>query len=309
MSYPPPSLGHVLERRRILESPVARVVAVRCRGSTPAWSPDEQVTRAAVVLVRRGVFLRRVDGRAGLADTTTGYLQRPGECQQVAHPAGGDLCTSIGVSDELAERLASGGPLVVPPAADVAHRRLLAAPPHDRSDLVAELMDALLPPDPVRRPASDTIDDVRALLHIEPGRDLPSLAAAVGWSPWYLSRVFRRVTGITLSAYRRRLRVRAALDELAAPADAVPAVALIDAAASPTLTDAAPSGALADTAPAVAPTTAALTRAAPSAALADVAARAGFADQAHMTRAVRAETGLPPAALRRSIIGRIPPLP
>ena len=42
----------------------------------------------------------------------------------------------------------------------------------------------------------------------------------------------------------------------------------------------------------------ALMRSAP--ALASVACAAGFADQAHMTRAVRALTGLPPAALARS---------
>jgi AraC-like DNA-binding protein len=35
--------------------------------------------------------------------------------------------------------------------------------------------------------------------------------------------------------------------------------------------------------------------------LADLAVRVGFADQAHMTRAVRAETGATPAALRRAL--------
>jgi AraC-like DNA-binding protein len=36
-------------------------------------------------------------------------------------------------------------------------------------------------------------------------------------------------------------------------------------------------------------------------ALADVAARSGFADQSHLTRTVRAMTGLPPGQLRRQI--------
>ena len=202
------------------------------------------------MLIRRGVFLRRADGRAALADVTTGYLQRRGEAQQIAHPYGGDVCTSIHISDELADRF--GARLHVSPAADLAHRRLIAAPSIDRADLVADLIAALLPgAPPMAHPA---VDDVRALLHIDPASDLATLAAAVGWSPWYLSRVFHRVTGCTLNTYRRRLRVRAALDELPDSSD-----------------------------------------------LAALAARVGFADQAHMTRAVRAETGNTPAALRRAL--------
>jgi AraC-like DNA-binding protein len=91
-------------------------------------------------------------------------------------------------------------------------------------------------------------------LHSDPTAGLTALAAAAGWSPWYLSRAFHAATGLTLTAYRRRLRVRAALDDLARD---------------------------------------------PPPALAGLALRHGFADQSHLTRAVRAETGHPPAALRR----------
>ncbi|HEX5200957.1 MAG TPA: AraC family transcriptional regulator [Actinoplanes sp.] len=270
----------MLEHRVLLESPIARVAEVRCPGGH-AWSPEEQVGPASVVLVRRGVFFRRADGRSALADVTTGYVQLPGQCQQIAHPVGGDVCTSIGLPVELAQRFAAAPRLAVPPAADLAHRRLLAATrtdgrpqpatrtdrgswPAERtdrcprlaepdgSDLVAELIGALLPaPDGVSAPA---IDDVRALLHTDPTLDLTALAAAVGWSPWHLSRVFHRATGDTINRYRRRLRVRAALDHL------------------PTADN-----------------------------LAGLAAYVGFADQAHMTRAVRAETGNTPAALRRAL--------
>jgi transcriptional regulator GlxA family with amidase domain len=100
---------------------------------------------------------------------------------------------------------------------------------------------------------------VRELLHTEPGLDLTALAAAVGWSPWYLSRVFRQATGVRLTAYRNRLRVRAVLDDLTEE---------------------------------------------PGAGLAGLAVRHGFADQAHMTRVIRAETGGTPAALRRRLTRR-----
>jgi AraC-like DNA-binding protein len=251
----------VLEHRGLLTAPDLRVSAVRCPGGH-AWSPAEEVTGGSLVLVRRGVFVRRVAGATAVADATTGYVQRPGEWQQVAHPAGGDVCTSIGVPDDLADRLARAGPLTVTATADLTHRRLIATDPRaivDITDLATALLDALLPASlrPVPAPsARRVIDEVRAALHARPDLGLDELADVAGWSPWYLSRTFRRVTGTTISGYRRTLRVRAALD------------ALTDGDVS----------------------------------LASVAARSGFADQAHMTRAMRREIDLPPAAARRQLL-------
>jgi len=233
----------MLEHRTLLESPFAVAAEVRCPGLSSARGAEEQAGGAAVVLVRRGVFRRTADGRPALADVTTGYVQRPGESQRIDHPAGGDVCTSIAVSEDLADRLGHAGPIRVSAAADLAHRCFLADPSDDRAaDLIASLLPAP-PPHP-------STDDVRALLHADPSCDLTTLAAAVGWSPWHLSRVFHRSTGSTLSAYRRRLRVRAALEALSAGAS-----------------------------------------------LAAVAGETGFADQAHMTRAIRSETGHTPGHL------------
>lgn len=244
----------MLERHDLLDSPSLRLAAVRCRGG-PAWSPEEPVSTPAVVLVRRGVFLRRVDGVASTADTTTGYVQLPGEHQQVSHPAGGDVCTTIAVPPELADRAAHAGPVTVTPAADLAHRRLLArsrAGRVDLQDLTADVLAALLPA-PAR--GHRGVDVVRAALHTDPELSLDDLAALAGWSPWHLSRSFHRATGLTISAYRLRLRVRRVLDALADGDD--------------------PAG------------------------LAELAGRAGFADQAHMTRVVRREIDCSPAAVRR----------
>jgi AraC-like DNA-binding protein len=245
----------MLDFRAVCTTGWTRATAVRCPGGHPA---EEPVTAAAVVLVRRGVFVRHAGGRAVLADVTTGYLQRPGETQRISHPRGGDVCTSLTVPPELADRFAAAGPVRVPPAADLIHRRLLAAPAGERPDLVGELLAALLPATAVTRSAHPVVEGVRELLHTDPALGLTALAASAGWSPWHLSRSFRQVTGSTLSAYRGRLRVRAAIDDLTAD---------------------------------------------PGAGLAAIAARAGFADQAHMTRAIRAETGESPAALRRRLSG------
>jgi AraC-like DNA-binding protein len=206
-------LSHAL----LVAAPDLRVSAVSCSG--PArWSPEEEVTASAVVLVRRGVFARRADGRAGVADSLQGYVQHPGEVQQVAHPAGPDTCTSISVTPALADRLASAGPVTVSPAADLAHRCLVSraaagvAPPA-LADLAADLVAQLLPP-PTRRPSHQAVDDVRVALNADPGTRLDELAALAGCSRWHLSRTFHEVTGITINGYRLRLRARAVLAEL-----------------------------------------------------------------------------------------------
>ena len=259
------------------------------------------------MLVRRGVFMRRVEGKVSVADPVVGYVQLPGEVQQIEHPAGGDTCTSVALPDEPVARLAWAGPLMISPVADLAHRRLLArarsgASPPDLVDLAADLIGALMPPsraaprhaiekvraapghaigefraaprraaeefraaprDPVEEVGAAPrrgVDEVRAALNEDPHARLETLAALAGWSPWHLSRTFRRVTGVTINTYRLRLRVRAVLDELADP----------------------------------------------GAELAALAVRAGFADQAHMTRAVGRELGSSPGRIRRLFLSGTP---
>lgn len=207
----------------LVDHPGLRVVAVGCSG--PArWSAEEEVGPSAVVLVRHGVFARRADGRAAVADPVQGYVQLPGEVQQIAHPAGPDTCTSVSLAPDLADRLARSGPVTVSPPADLAHRRLLArataggADPLDVADLAADLIAHLLP-SPVRRPAHRAVDEVRIALHADPRASLDDLAELAACSRWHLSRTFHQVTGQTLNAYRLRLRVRAALADIGAPGE------------------------------------------------------------------------------------------
>jgi AraC-like DNA-binding protein len=198
----------------LVVAPDLRVAAVSCSGPA-GWSAEEDVEAAAVVLVRRGAFARRANGRSGVADPLQGYVQRPGEVQQVAHPVGADSCTSIRIPDDLADRLPRA--VTVSPQADLAHRLLVshAATTVDPADLVTDLIAHLLPP-PRRHRA---MDDVRMALNADPSARLDDLAELGGCSRWHLSRTFHQVTGMTVSAYRSRLRLRRVLDELgAAPA-------------------------------------------------------------------------------------------
>jgi AraC-like DNA-binding protein len=58
-------------------------------------------------------------------------------------------------------------------------------------------------------------DGAREILAEDPERSLGQLARGLAVSPHHLSRVFRAVTGNTVSRHRMRLRARAALERLA----------------------------------------------------------------------------------------------
>jgi AraC-like DNA-binding protein len=273
----------VLDSRVVLDGPVARVARVFCPGHERRFGPVEPVTAATIVLPCRGVFRLRVDGRERVVDPASAYLQWPGDEEQFAHPAGGDVCTAIALAPGPAallaeEDLAGLAHRVVPVAPSLAltHRRLLsrARSGADRVeltdltvDLVAELLAALaissVPLAPAHSRRRRLVEDARELLSCEPDLALPDLAALLGTSPWWLSRVFHQVTGVTLHRYRIRLRVSAAMDRLADGVDS----------------------------------------------LAGLAAELGFADQAHLSRVVRRCTGLPPGRLRSILAPAGPPQP
>jgi transcriptional regulator GlxA family with amidase domain len=96
------------------------------------------------------------------------------------------------------------------------------------------------------------VDGAREALTAEPDRSLQDLAGTLAVSPHHLSRIFHAATGHTISRHRMRLRVRTALERLAAGERD----------------------------------------------LARLAADLGFADQSHLCRVVRAETGQTPSVLR-----------
>jgi len=118
------------------------------------------------------------------------------------------------------------------------------------TELAPDAVDAGFPSGAARR--RRLVDEVRQALHAEPGLTLTELARLVGLSPFHLSRMFKQACGLTISAYRVRLRVRGALERLGEGERD----------------------------------------------LARLAVDTGFADQAHLTRRVRTETGDTPGRLR-----------
>ena len=81
---------------------------------------------------------------------------------------------------------------------------------------------------PLRERHHGAVHSVRALLAFKLGEpvSLEEVGKAVGVSPFHLCRVFRAVTGTTISRYRHTLRLRAALERVASPDADLSAVAL-----------------------------------------------------------------------------------
>ncbi|MFJ7068126.1 helix-turn-helix domain-containing protein [Streptomyces sp. NPDC101115] len=229
-----------------------------------------------VVLTRSGGYLRRIAGEEFFADAAGGYLTRPGDEHQVAHPAGpGDRSTEIRVGPELFADRFDGRPVsrrfTVTGATDVRHRALLAAARRgtdgfELADRLHRLLDGVAASaghwrtDTGSRPATARaharlVRDTCALLAGgTPALRLPleELARGVGSSPHHLSRVFRAVTGTSLTHYRNELRIRAVLHALEEGEHSLRVLAHAH----------------------------------------------GFADQAHLTRLCRGHTGQLPSALR-----------
>jgi AraC-like DNA-binding protein len=209
-----------------------RIVEPSRNWTAPLHTPGHQL-----VFVRRGTFGLRLRGSEALrgAETTvdpvSAFVGRPGDEQSIAHrPGREDACTVVSLGPRLAAELLprrlpatlrTSGPV------DLAHRALLARARHgadgfELSERVIRLAEGLLR-DPVHAPARRgtpshrrLAEAAREVLVTDPAVDgLERLAHLLGVSRSHLSRVFRAETGETLTRFRNRLRVRAALDRLA----------------------------------------------------------------------------------------------
>jgi AraC-like DNA-binding protein len=263
------SVAAVLDAVVLSRGPGFTLAGFTCTDHRRGWSAPEVQDDVRLVLVHRGRFRRRAGGAESTADATTGYLGRPGEEEQFAHPAGGDRCTCVRITAPFWRRLAVPAARPATPAIhvdarlDLAHRRVVAAARDgDPGFAVVEELLALVAA-VLGTPPGGTPDPARAAL-VARAREaiaaddpaaagLVPLADALGVSPYRLSRAFPAELGVSLTHYRNRVRVGRALDRIE---------------------DGAPS-------------------------LAALAAELGFADQAHLTRTVRRHTGSTPAALRR----------
>ena len=268
------SIQRVLHPRKLFEADGVSIHDVRCRHTAGRGEAEPHGGSHALVLVRRGCFVRSADGRDHVLDPTLAYGLVPDQVHRYDHPhGGGDDCTAISFGPDLLASVWGGEPglpagaIATSPEVDLQHRRMLALArrahdPHDVFEraltLTADLLGGADEPRVASgRPATvrlhrRIVQEVREALVARPGTSLPELARELAVSPHHLSRVFRAETGETIARHRMRLRVRRTLERLA--------------------------GGERD--------------------LARLARQAGFVDQSYMCRVLRAETGETPSALR-----------
>lgn len=239
----------MLDRTRLGSGPGFAVEEIRCAPlARSGWSAPEAGSACMLVFVRVGLFRRRVGGAEAVLDPAVGYWQRPGEEQRIAHPLGdGDVCTAITLSEELLAALAGGvatvpaAPVLIGDGVDLASRALTSrarrgAGALELGERVARLAGAALAqqlPERVAsgRPATAAArrrlaERTREVLTAVPEPlTLADVARRVGASPYHLSRVFQAEIGLSLTRFRNRLRLRRALEHLAAGESSLASVA------------------------------------------------------------------------------------
>jgi AraC-like DNA-binding protein len=227
----------VLSARTVVNTDGVEIADVACRHPAGPGREPERADIHALIFVRRGCFVRNADGIEELLDPTTAYCLTPGQELRYDHPHDhGDDCTAVFLDEDLVASLWGGDPQLPPgalrvgPEIDLEHRLLLAHARRgaDARDLAERaigiaagtLAQADGPRVAAGRPATERArrritDEVREALVEDPDRSLLELARVTAVSPHHLSRVFRSLTGHTISKQRMRLRARDALERLA----------------------------------------------------------------------------------------------
>ncbi len=216
-------------------SPDVSISETRCEGVATGMTGEELIPGFAVVFVCSGRFRRRVDGHESLLDPTMAYVDRQGAIQQVGHPCGGDTCTNVALSAALLGSMAYPDaaptiPVHVKSDLSLLHRRLVsrarcgadAFELAERSliiidrliDGIGDSVDGRSTGPRARARRRRLVDHVRGAIADRPDQGLGDLAASCSVNGSQLSRAFRAETGLTLTDYRRRLRISLVMERL-----------------------------------------------------------------------------------------------
>ena len=224
--------------RPLLETSVATVRDVGCRGTHRHVGAEERAGSTHLVFPYRGVWVRHVGHETSVADANQVLLFNKGESYRVSHPVpGGDASLVVAMPDSLLRELVPRGLLRdgAEPAfrpqrlrIDARTQALMAvlrhslsaglAQPLEGEGLALTLLRRALGPRTSHREGSGRerkrlVDRAKLALVADPGRrwTLAEIAAAVNTSPVYLTQVFQQVEGMPLYRYQLRLRLARAL--------------------------------------------------------------------------------------------------
>lgn len=235
----------MLSNTRVSSTGSVAVYDVVCE-NRPGPGRAEPVEDFHVILPRRGVFVRRSEGRRVLADAHAALVCFPGEIQVVDHPTGdGDRSTALAIDDAWRDATPlSAGAHAVSTAVWHHHRTLVesiafeSTLPLALEEATLAILDVIANSaagyDAISRRTSTQhrhrrlVADCRALLASSPFRSwtLDTLGKAVGSSPFHLARVFRSVTGTSIHRYLTRLRISEVADRLWDGADDITSLAV-----------------------------------------------------------------------------------
>jgi AraC-like DNA-binding protein len=219
-------------------------LGVSACGAIPPGQSDEEIeSHFTLVFPLTGVFAVNTEGTRTSATPAKAVLFNKGQVRQIHHPDGGhDQSAYISMKSALAEPYldrsgrfrVEAGPTT--PGIDFWLRNLIAKAIAGRLDALeadeftvkalAELMeDRRGQP---TRGRSDIVLDAEEYLSVNfrDHCDLSTIARNVGASTHHLSRIFKQVTGETLSRRRMRLRLGAVFSEVLDGADDLSRVAV-----------------------------------------------------------------------------------
>jgi AraC-like DNA-binding protein len=269
----------MLSAQRVLSRDGITISDVTCRHEPGRGASVEHTGGHALVFVRRGCFVRSAEGMEALLDPTVAYCLNPGEEQRYDHPhEHGDDCTAVFLSAGLVASL-WGGDQILPTVPfptgagiDLEHRLLLAATrrkadPHELVERAIALSARALERSDPRRVAAGRPATARARRALADGAR-EALAAEPGRSLPELARA------LAVSPHHLSRIFRAATGHTISRHR----MRLRARSALERL-----SGGEGD--------------------LARLAADLGFADQSHLCRVVRTETGRTPSSLRHVLAG------
>jgi len=218
--------------RQIFSSPAVTISDVWCDpGPLPASELETEV-EFGVSYPRAGVYVHRTSGGTVVVDPTVAVLRNRGDEHRTIHPtADGDRTTDLQFPAEVVAPILDSrdrfrvGATPISEAIAARHRRLLGMIRRGAASVLEIEEEALslvgsthdLPPFPeVARRHRLIVDEARQYLawRFRQDLELVDIARAVGVSPFHLSRMFKRATGRSLTAYRTALRIRFVIDQL-----------------------------------------------------------------------------------------------
>lgn len=205
----------------------------RCSGVPESLSEEEVEPNFTVVFPISGVFVHHVEHRRTVATPAIALFLNRGDAHKVSHPTGGHdqsvfICLSTSMVEPFLDRTGrklSKSATPTRPSTFLEVRNLLQRAVSgelqglDVEEFVLTTMTELLHGPPSGSPSKHhraLVADAEEYLsaHFRDTSTLDMIARHVGASPHHLSRLFRSVTGESLSTRRTQLRLRYAANRL-----------------------------------------------------------------------------------------------